>query len=122
MIAARAVACHANQAAPFFDSCSLGTTDNFRGYVSTEFLDDALFSIQAEYRSGKAGRLGFVAFAGAGAVDSDIAKAFGGKYRAAAGLGLRIRLSKSFPLDYAVDLSVNERGEDLLYISVGQRF
>ena len=122
VIAARAVACHANQAAPFFDSCSLGTTDNFRGYVSTEFLDDALFSIQAEYRSGKAGRLGFVAFAGAGAVDSDIAKAVGGKYRAAAGLGLRIRLSKSFPLDYAVDLSVNERGEDLLYISVGQRF
>jgi outer membrane protein assembly factor BamA len=122
VFAARAVACQANSAAPFFDSCSLGTTDNFRGFVSTEFLDEALFSVQAEYRTGRIGRLGLVAFAGAGAVDSEIAGAIGGDYKAAAGLGLRIRLSKSFPLGYAIDVSVNERGEDLLYISVGQRF
>lgn len=122
VVAARAVACQTSDGAPFFDSCSLGTTDNFRGYVSTEFLDDALISFQAEYRGRLTGRIGLVGFAGAGSVGEDLGDAAGADFRAAAGVGLRIRLSKTFPLDYAIDLATNERGEQLLYISVGQRF
>ncbi len=122
VFAAHAVACRAGDNAPFFDSCSLGVTDSFRGYVSTEFLDDALTSVQAEYRGRLTKRIGFVAFAGAGSVGDDLSEAAGGSFKVAGGVGLRIRLSKTFPLDYAIDVSTNDRGEELLYISVGQRF
>lgn len=122
VLAGQAVACRATDNAPFFDSCSLGATDNFRGYVSTEFLGEALVSVQGEYRGRLTGRLGFTVFGGAGSVGDDVAGAFTGDYQAAAGVGLRLRLSKQFPLDYAIDYATNERGEQLLYVSVGQRF
>lgn len=32
--------------APFFDACSFGGTDSFRGYGATEFIDTALLSSQ----------------------------------------------------------------------------
>ncbi len=122
VIAGRLVGCYASKNAPFFDACALGQTDAFRGYVSTEFIDDALFSVQTEYRGRLIGRVGYVVFAGAGSVAEGLSSAVGGSYRTAAGVGLRLRLSKEFPLDYAIDYSTNERGEELLYISVGQRF
>ncbi|MEP6266786.1 MAG: BamA/TamA family outer membrane protein [Paracoccaceae bacterium] len=122
VLAAHAVACRASDDAPFFDACSLGVTDNFRGYVATEFLDQSLVSFQGEFRGRLYKRLGYVAFVGAGSVGGDLGAAFTGDFKAAAGLGIRIRLSKSFPLDYAIDMARNERGEELLYISVGQRF
>lgn len=40
----------------------------------------------------------------------------------AVGLGLRYRVSKTFPVDFAIDGSVSDEGDRLLYISVGQRF
>ncbi len=122
VVVAHAVGCESSDKAPFFDSCSIGTTDSFRGFISTEFIDDGLFSIQAEYRGQLVGRLGYTVFAGAAAIGDGLFDAAGGTYRSAAGLGLRIRLSKDFPLDYAIDFARNERGEDNLYISVGQRF
>lgn len=122
VLAGRVTACSASSDAPFFDACALGATDSFRGYSSTEFIDDALLSFQAEYRGQLYKRLGYVVFAGAGAVGPDLGAAAGGSYRTAAGIGIRYRLSKTFPLDYAIDLAANERGESLLYVSVGQRF
>ncbi|MEI4234929.1 hypothetical protein [Roseovarius sp. D22-M7] len=69
-----------------------------------------------EYRKRLGKRIGVVAFGGVGAVGDrlDALDDVG----AAAGLGLRYRVSKKFP----VDGSRNEEGESLLYISVGQRF
>ena len=122
VLAVQGVACANSKDAPFFDSCALGAVDAFRGYVSTEFIDDALVSAQIEYRGKLIGRLGFVVFAGVGSVGGDIAEVFQSDLLAAIGLGARIRLSKSFPVDYAVDVSLNERGDSFLYVSVGQRF
>lgn len=122
VIAGRATACLSDAAAPFFDSCALGVADNFRGYLSTEFIDDALVSVQAELRTRISPRLGLVAFAGAGSVGDTLGTAFESDLMTAAGVGLRVRLSKSFPIDYAIDLATNERDEQLLYVSVGQRF
>lgn len=114
--------CAVQDDAPFFDACALGPSDAFRGYAGTQFIDNALLSVQSEYRGRIVGRLGYALFAGAGAVGSDLASALDGPYHAAAGAGLRYRLSKTFPVDYAVDVSFNDDGEELLYISVGQRF
>lgn len=122
VIATHAVACAASDDAPFFDACALGLTDNLRGYISTEFVDSALFSVQAEFRDRLTDRIGYVVFAGAGSVGDTFSDALSQDYKGAAGVGLRFRLSKSFPLDYAIDIAVNDRGEDLLYISIGQRF
>lgn len=118
----QAVGCAASDKAPFFDACSLGGTDGFRGFSPTEFIDDALFSVQAEYRGRISRRLGYVAFAGVGSVGSDLGNALTSGYRLAGGIGARLRLSKKFPLDYAIDISLNDRGENVLYVSVGQRF
>jgi outer membrane protein assembly factor BamA len=122
VLAGRAVACAVSDKAPFFDACSLGGVDGFRGYSATRYIGDSLLSAQAEFRTRLTPRLGLVLFAGAGSVGSDLGDAIGGDYRFAGGGGLRLRLSKAFKLDYAVDASLNEDGEEILYISVGQRF
>lgn len=118
----QAVGCAVSDEAPFFDACALGGTDSLRGFSPTEFLDDALFSAQAEYRGRINRRFGYVAFVGAGSVDDDFVNALTSDYMVAGGIGARIRLSSQFPLDYAVDVSLNQMGERILYISVGQNF
>lgn len=120
VIAMRIVGCSAPGRVPFYDLCSLGGTDAFRGYNITQFLDNALLSTQVEYRKRLGNRIGIVAFGGVGAVggafdDLDDAGS-------AVGLGLRYRVSRTFPVDFAVDGSVSDEGDSLLYISVGQRF
>lgn len=122
VFAASATFCRASKSAPFFDSCGLGAVDSFRGFESTEFIDEALISLQAEFRGRLGKRLGYVVFAGAGVTGDTPGDAFDGSVHSAAGAGLRFRLSRTVPVDYAVDVSVNQRGERLLYVSVGQRF
>lgn len=120
VLALRLVGCSAPGRVPFYDLCSLGGTDSFRGYNITQFLDNALLSSQVEYRKRLGKRIGVVAFGGVGAVGDgfddldDVGSAIG--------LGLRYRVSKKFPVDFAVDGSINDEGDRLLYISVGQRF
>lgn len=122
VLAVRGSVCASTDEAPFFDSCALGGVDAFRGYVATEFIDNALLSAQVEYRGRLTNRLGFVAFAGIGSVGDDFGDALGNDLKVAVGIGARIRLSKTFPVDYAIDLSYNEAQESILYVSVGQRF
>lgn len=120
VLALRLAGCSAPGRVPFYDLCSLGGTDSFRGFNVTEFLDNALLSSQVEYRRRLGARIGVVAFAGAGVVGGGFSAL--DDFGSAAGLGLRFRVSKKFPVDFAVDGSVNDDGESLLYISVGQRF
>jgi outer membrane translocation and assembly module TamA len=120
VVAVRLVGCAAPGRVPFYDLCSLGGTDAFRGYTITQFLDNALASGQVEYRKRLGKRIGVVAFAGVGAVGDGLDTL--NDVGAAAGLGLRYRVSKKFPVDFAVDGSISEEGDSLLYISVGQRF
>lgn len=122
VLAAQGVFCVASSSAPFLDACALGGVDAFRGYVATEFIGDALASVQVEYRGRLKGRLGYVTFAGVGSVDDDVSGLFGGDVRTAGGIGARFRLSRKFPVDYSVDMAINERGDRLLYVGVGQRF
>ena len=46
----RLVGCSAPGRVPFYDLCSLGGTDAFRGFNITQVLDNALLSTQIEYR------------------------------------------------------------------------
>ncbi len=121
-IATRFASCATSKDTPFFDQCSLGGTDGFRGFSPTEFLNDALLSAQAEYRHQFSDRFSGVAFAGFGNTGSDFASISDTDVRYAGGLGMRFQLSKEFKAVFSVDMSYNDRKEDLLYIYVGQRF
>jgi len=122
VLAGRAVACSSSEDTPFFDKCSLGLTDMFRGYSSTRFLDDRLASVQVEVRQRLTGRIGAVAFAGAGWTGEDFDALSDNGTKSAVGLGARFRVSRDFPVDFSVDVTRNNEGEELFYVYVGQRW
>lgn len=120
VLASRLAWCAASGDAPFFDLCSVGGTDAFRGFNVTQFLDSSMISAQLEYRKRMTKRLGLVVFAGSGFVGGGLQDL--SESGVAGGLGLRYRVSKKFPVDFAIDNTINDQGDSLLYISVGQRF
>jgi Omp85 superfamily domain len=122
VLATRFAACGSSTSTPFFDQCSLGTTDGFRGFSATQFLDLRSISVQVEYRRQLSRRLGAVAFIGAGAVGPNYANFAIGRTHSAGGVGLRYRVSKKFPVDFSIDATTNSLNENLLYIYIGQRF
>jgi len=122
VIATRLVACKASKRTPFFDLCSLGGTDGFRGFPVGQFLNESLLSAQFEYRGRLNKRFGYVAFAGVGGVAANFDDFNANAFESAAGLGLRYRLSKKTPLDFSFDLAINSMGETTSYITIGQRF
>ena len=122
VLATRAALCGASDDTPFFDKCALGPTDSFRGFSATQFLDRRLLSAQVELRHRLGKRIGLVGFAGVGWVGPGFNDLDTGGTHSAAGLGLRYRLSKKFPVDFSVDYARNDLDEGLLYIYVGQRF
>lgn len=122
VVAARLAGCATSEDTPFFDKCSLGGTDAFRGFSATEYLADRLASVQFEYRQVVTERLGAVVFAGSGWTGSGLGSLNEGGAHSAAGVGLRYRVSKKYPVDLSIDGSTNNQGDDLLYIYVGQRF
>jgi Omp85 superfamily domain len=122
VLATRFTTCAASTDTPFFDKCSLGGTDSFRGFSSTQFLDLRMASAQVEYRQQLSKRLGGVVFAGIGKVGPNYRNFAIGAVQSAGGVGVRYRVSKKFPLDFSVDASRNSLNENQLYIYVGQRF
>ncbi|WP_240931791.1 BamA/TamA family outer membrane protein [Parasedimentitalea denitrificans] len=121
-VAFRGVACAATDETPFFDQCSIGATDNMRGFNSTQFLDLRSTSLQAEYRQRFGARWGGVAFGGIGWTGEDLGSLGNDGSHSAVGIGVRYRVSKKFPVDFSVDISHNNLGDDQIYIYVGQRF
>ena len=121
--AARITACKVTEDAPFFDACALGAVDSFRGFSFAENIGEELVSFQASWRGafGKS-RFGYEVFAGTGRVYKTFPGAGEPKFRSAGGIGLKYRLTKKFPLDLALDVALNDAGEDTTYVYVGQRF
>lgn len=122
VIATRFSACEANNSTPFFDLCSVGGTDNFRGFPFGQLLDESLLSVQVEYRGRFNQRFGYTVFAGAGGVATNFSDFNSNSVKTAGGLGLRYRLSKKTPLDFSLDAAINSEGETTAYITIGQRF
>lgn len=122
VLAARFSTCAASTPTPFFDQCSLGATDAFRGFSATQFLDLRSASVQLEYRQQFTKRIGMVAFGGLGVVGPNYQDLEIGGIHSAVGIGGRYRVSRKFPLDFSVDIARNSLNENQLYIYVGQRF
>jgi hemolysin activation/secretion protein len=107
---------------PFFLACSLGGSDAFRGYPSTENIGDSLASFQLALRGNLVWRFGYAVFAGVGNVADDFSAIGKAEPLAAGGLGVRFRVSRKYPVDFSVDVAVNRQEETTTYIYVGQRF
>jgi len=122
VLVAHGTICGASSGTPFFDLCGIGVTDAFRGFSATQFIGQRSASLQVEYRHQFTKRFGMVAFGGSGLVGADSDDLDLDGAHNAGGLGVRYRVSKKFPVDFSVDVSHNDLGEDLLYIYVGQRF
>lgn len=122
VIATRLAVCGASEDTPFFEKCSIGRTDMFRGYNAFETLGDRLLSAQVEYRGQLSDRFGYSVFGGVGNTAASFSELGDTQIRYAAGFGGRFRLSKKFPMDLALDLVRNRSGENFTYIYVGQRF
>lgn len=105
-----------------FLGCSLGGSDNFRGYPSTQYLGDSLASLQLALRGHIAWRFGYAVFAGVGGVGDQFGGLGDTGPLTAAGAGLRFRVSRKFPVDFSIDVAVNQDEETTTYVYVGQRF
>lgn len=122
VLSGRATGCGSSEDTPFFDKCSIGITDNFRGFNATRFLDDRMMSFQVEVRHRFTNRIGGVAFAGVGWSGDEFDDFWDNGSNTAAGVGVRYRVSRNFPVDLSVDVARNDLDDDLLYIYVGQRW
>ncbi|WP_170464933.1 hypothetical protein [Ruegeria arenilitoris] len=93
-----------------------------RGFPVTQFLDLRSASLQVEYRRQIWRRFGAAVFAGVGQTGDSFSNLSSGGTHSAYGVGGRYRVSKKFPIDFSVDWARNNKGDDQLYIYVGQRF
>ncbi|WP_204114143.1 BamA/TamA family outer membrane protein [Shimia biformata] len=122
VLVGRFTGCVNSASTPFFSKCAIGGTDSLRGFAPMRYVGNGLASVQGEYRHRFNNWFGAVAFAGAGMTDSDFDGTTGKQVHAAAGIGLRVRLNKNFPLDYSIDAAISDEGDQSLYLYVGQRF
>lgn len=122
VLATQMSTCSASTNTPYFDKCSLGGTDAFRGFSATQYLDLRSLSAQIEIRQTLSNRFRGVVFAGAGMTGTDFGTLNAGGVHVAAGVGLRFKLSKKFDADFSVDVAYNDEDAKLVYIYVGQRF
>nr|WP_269751782.1 BamA/TamA family outer membrane protein [Pseudophaeobacter flagellatus] len=122
VLAARGVLCSSSSQAPFFDNCGIGLASGLRGFPTMEFIDEASATAQVEYRGRINDRFGYVAFAAIGGGGPKISSLSLNEGGVSFGAGLRIRLSKKYKLDYAIDYAQNNNSEGYLYITLGQKF
>ncbi|MBA2584230.1 MAG: hypothetical protein H0V01_12680, partial [Bacteroidetes bacterium] len=74
-------------------------------YYQGRFRDKQLLLYQTEYRQHLKGRFGVVAFASAGMVYEEINKVMANNIHPAAGMGLRVKISKNDQANIRFDYS-----------------
>lgn len=114
--------CSVSDGAPFFNLCAVGMTDSLRGYPVGQYFSKAMISAQAEFRYVFTPRWGGAAFFGAASIGESFDSLSSPNAIYAGGFGLRYRLSKSFPIDFSLDVSMNKEGQVYQYIYIGQSF
>jgi surface antigen Omp85-like protein len=107
---------------PFYLLPSVGTGRyGLRGYTQGRYRDRVMTTAQAELRYHTRGRLGATAFGGFGVVAPDVSGLGDAHALPAGGLGLRLQLTKQFPMHMRFDVAWG-RDERLFYFSVGEVF
>jgi hypothetical protein len=121
VLALRASLCQVGDHAPYYQLCSYGQQSDLRGYTSGQYIDHAMYTVQAEYRRHLFWRVGAVAFAGFG----EVAPSFGGmgwrNILPGAGAGVRYLVSKSYGVNLRLDYAWG-KGSHGAYFGIGEAF
>jgi hypothetical protein len=104
---------------PFFALSSLGQGSDLRGYTPGRYRDNALLTIQAEYRRRLSARWGAVAFLGVGGVGPTLGAI--GQALPAGGVGLRFVLAEENHVAMRLDAAWG-RDDSAIYLTVGEAF
>ncbi len=120
-LAVRGTVCAVAGRAPFFELCSVGGQDNFRGYTTGRFRDETSISAQAEYRWQFWKRFGAVFFGGLAQVGPQFGDYSFANVLPAVGVGLRWMAAVESRINLRVDYAVGI-DDDALYIFVGEAF
>jgi hypothetical protein len=108
--------------APFYFLPSVGAGRNgLRGYTQGRYRDRVMVTAQTEARYHTSGRLGVTVFGGIGGVASSVAHLADVRALPAGGLGLRLQLTRNFPMHMRLDYAWGRDG-GLLYFSVAEAF
>ncbi|NQZ77365.1 MAG: BamA/TamA family outer membrane protein [Ekhidna sp.] len=106
---------------PLNEMAFLGSDEIMRGYYEGRFIDRNMFMAQVEYRRDIKGRLGAVAFVGAGDVAERVADFSFSDMKPSLGFGLRFLLDKREDLNVRFDWGFGE-GTDNYYLNVAEAF
>jgi len=105
---------------PFFLLSTFGGRKDLRGYIGGQYRDNAMYSLQAEYRWKFADRWIATGFAGFGEVAEDFSQ-IGENFLPAAGIGLRFVISEKHRVSLAADIATGKEGTEF-YFGVGEAF
>lgn len=106
---------------PFYRLPALGGENRMRGYFMGRYRDKDFVAVQVEYRSYVWGRLGIVAFAGAGEVMPRVADFRFGQLHYSGGAGLRFKFNEAEKVNLRVDYGIGA-GTSGLYFGVEEAF
>ncbi|MBE2215353.1 MAG: BamA/TamA family outer membrane protein [Opitutaceae bacterium] len=104
---------------PFFAMSSLGQGSDLRGYTPGRYRDNALLTMQGEYRRRIARRWYAVAFGGLGAVGPTVRDI--GQALPAGGVGVRFVLAEENHVALRFDAAWG-KDDNAIYLSVGEAF
>ncbi len=121
VLATRASLCWAGDDAPYYNLCAFGSNNDLRGYVSGQYLDHAMYAVQAEYRRPLFWRLGAVAFAGFGATGASFGRMSTADILPSVGVGLRLAAAKAYGVNVRLDYALGKDNQ-AFYFSVGEAF
>lgn len=121
VLAWRASVCWTGGGAPFYQLCSFGQSSDLRGYQSGQYIDHAMYAVQAEYRRHLFWRIGATAFVGVGEVADSFYDLNSRNLLPAAGVGLRFKASEAYGVNVRVDVAKG-KGSEGFYVSVGEAF
>jgi hypothetical protein len=127
VFAFRAYGCGVSGAiVPFTQLCEFGSNNDIRGYEAGRYRDRLMFAVQSEYRlhlrfPQRYPRFGVVVFGGVGEVAPTFGSFSFGSLLPAGGVGLRYRLSKTFPVNFRLDSAYGKNGGTYMF-SIGEAF
>jgi hypothetical protein len=107
---------------PYRNLAILGGNNMMRGYWAGRYRDLKFMGVQAEYRFPIKGRVGAVAFLGAGQVANNFGELSFDRLKPSIGTGLRVAVLKQDKLNLRFDVAAGSGGSINYYIVLAESF
>jgi len=121
ILAVRATSCYSTDDAPFYEQCSIGIKDDFRGYAGMRYIDQFSITAQAEFRWEVVPRWTVAFFGGAAEVAPGLGDLRGDAILPAAGFGVRYMVKEKERIGMRLDFAWGD-GDQAVYLSLGEAF